>query len=183
MGVDTDARRPLLEGQYPSIPAPSAPLLDNTGNPALMFPTPYNPVTPMPHGYPNPYEHQPAFYPPVQGTPVFPSPTAGPPSSEHGFLPPAPDAHVIHHTHLHIPDGPVITRIHSCPRLHVCPRCGTTGPTVVRRESGCCAYLACFSMCWLFCPLFWLPFCLDCDRDLVHRCGKCRTEIARIKPC
>lgn len=124
-----------------------------------------------------------AFYPPVQGTPVFPSPTAGPPSSEHGFLPPAPDAHVIHHTHLHIPDGPVITRIHSCPRLHVCPRCGTTGPTVVRRESGCCAYLACFSMCWLFCPLFWLPFCLDCDRDLVHRCGKCRTEIARIKPC
>jgi hypothetical protein len=34
----------------------------------------------------------------------------------------------------------------------------------VKRESGCCAWATAFAMCWLCCPLFWLPFCLDCDR-------------------
>jgi hypothetical protein len=42
---------------------------------------------------------------------------------------------------------------------------------------------ACFGLCWVCCPLFWLPFCLDCDKDIVHHCGACGTEVARVRPC
>ncbi|KAF6261038.1 hypothetical protein COO60DRAFT_819685 [Scenedesmus sp. NREL 46B-D3] len=92
---------------------------------------------------------------------------------------PAMESHTVH---VHLTDDPHLTRIQATPRLHVCPACHSTGPTLVKRESGCCAWGTAFAMCWLCCPLFWLPFCLDCDRDLVHRCGVCGTEVARVKP-
>eukprot|EP00775_Hariotina_reticulata_P005319 gene5320-5554_t len=69
------------------------------------------------------------------------------------------------------------------PQFTTCPACGYSGPSTVKRESGLCTYAACIGLWWLFCPLFWLPFCLDCDKDLVHRCGVCNAELARTKPC
>ncbi|WIA33542.1 hypothetical protein OEZ86_006666 [Tetradesmus obliquus] len=98
------------------------------------------------------------------------------------MAPPAQSAMDSHTVHVHLTDNPRLTRIQATPRLHVCPACNATGPTLVKRESGCCAWATAFAMCWLCCPLFWLPFCLDCDRDLVHRCGVCGTEVARVKP-
>ncbi|KIZ03065.1 hypothetical protein MNEG_4898 [Monoraphidium neglectum] len=65
-------------------------------------------------------------------------------------------------------EGPVIQRVSAAPVLQICPACGHTGPTRVRRERGCCTWLQCFGLCWLFCPLFWLPCCLDCSRDRPH---------------
>lgn len=98
-----------------------------------------------------------------------------------------PPVHVVEqHTYVHLPsqDEPLITRS-SCamPRHITCPACFSSTSTVVSRQSGCCTYLACFGLCWVFCPLFWLPFCLDCDKDIVHRCAACGTEVARIPPC
>lgn len=88
---------------------------------------------------------------------------------------------VQHHTHVY--EGPLIQRVSLAPVLQVCPSCGHTGPTRVKRERGCCTWLQCFTLCWLFCPAFWVPCCLDCSKDLVHRCGQCNTEVARITPC
>jgi hypothetical protein len=87
------------------------------------------------------------------------------------------------HTHVIMTDGPIIRRVSLAPVLQMCPSCGHTGATRVKRERGCCTWLQAFGMCWLFCPLFWLPCCLNCSKDTVHRCGACRAEVARITPC
>jgi hypothetical protein len=92
-------------------------------------------------------------------------------------------APIVHTTTTHLYEGPVIQRVSLAPVLQMCPACGHTGPTRVRRERGYCTWLQSFALCWTFCPLFWLPCCLNCSKDLVHRCGACNAEVARITPC
>lgn len=57
-----------------------------------------------------------------------------------------PPIHVVeqHNTYVHLPaqDEPLITRSAVArPRQITCPACFTSGPTVVTRQPGCCAYL------------------------------------------
>lgn len=142
------------------------------------------------HNHPHHQQQQQPSYAPPSVIAYAPA-TAPPPSrtpAPYAMAPPPPIAVVHHHpgggTTTHVcAHGPLIQRVTLAPMAQVCPACGSAGPTRVRRERGCCTWLQCFAMCWLFCPLFWLPCCLDCSKDLVHRCGNCGAEVARVTPC
>lgn len=134
----------------------------------MQQPASLQPLSPLPNPPPPPLALPAASYPPVMGTPSFPPqpPAASPPpmqppmqQQQQTSAPYAPPV-VQHHTHVY--EGPLIQRVTLTPVLQICPSCGHTGATRVRRERGCCTWLQCFTMCWLFCPLFWLPCCLNC---------------------
>ncbi|KAI8464033.1 MAG: LITAF-like zinc ribbon domain-containing protein [Monoraphidium minutum] len=181
-------QQPLLGDPSPSAP-PLAP--PPHGAPGLMLrDTPYAAASAPPGaapGYP-PYEQQQQQQQQQRAFAAGGGGGAYPAVPAHGY--PAPPTHapyapppVVERTTTVIYETPVIQRVTAAPVLQMCPACGHTGATRVKRERGCCTWLQCFGMCWLFCPLFWLPCCLDCSKDLVHRCSSCGAEVARISPC
>jgi hypothetical protein len=72
-----------------------------------------------------------------------------------------PPVHVVQqHQHIVVVDEPLIVRSRAAaPRFVTCPSCFSSGPTVVKRESGCCTYLVrarecvcvcvCVCVCWV----------------------------------
>jgi hypothetical protein len=113
----------------------------------------------------------------VLGAPVFAHPP--PPHPAPGAL----EAPIVQHTVTHVYDRPLIQNVSLAPVLQMCPSCGHTGATRVRRERGCCTWLASFGLFWVCCPFFWLPCCMASCKDTVHRCKNCGAEVARIAPC
>lgn len=137
-------------------------------------------------GYAPAYAPPPALPQPAPGYPAVPvlqQPAMLQQQQQLSYAPPPPQL-VAQHTHIHMPDEPLITRLAAAaPRQAVCPACQAAGPTQVRREAGCCTYLAVAAICW-WCPLCaCLPCCLDGCKDLVHRCSVCGSELARVRPC
>jgi lipopolysaccharide-induced tumor necrosis factor-alpha factor len=59
--------------------------------------------------------------------------------------------------------------------VHVtCPACHSHVLTVTHYDSGACAWLACFGLFLIgLWPCCWIPFCMDCSRDVIHVCPKC----------
>jgi hypothetical protein len=76
------------------------------------------------------------------------------------MAPPAQSAMESHTVHVHVTDDPRLTRIQAMPRLHVCPACHATGPTLVSSSS------------WQQLFSWWQlqPACLQCGQaaGLVH---------------
>ncbi|GBF98387.1 hypothetical protein Rsub_10782 [Raphidocelis subcapitata] len=170
MGAGGPLNQPLLapaDGGAPSAP----PLLDASGAAYAPAAAPPGPAA----GYP-PYAQQqrgaaaPYAPPAVLGAPLY---------AQHPPL----EAPIVQHTTTHIYDRPLIQNVSLAPVLQMCPSCGHTGATRVRRERGCCTWLAAFGLFWVCCPIFWLPCCIASCKDTVHRCKNCGTEVARIAPC
>lgn len=174
-------QQPLLGGDPNA--APSAPPLVQSTTGA------YAAAAAPPGAYPPYDQQQQGSYPAALGTPhgayaPIPPPPPPPPSARSvAYTAPMVQTHTTHIVAMS--DQPLILQRVSrlAPALQMCPSCGRTGATRVRRERGCCTWLQAFGMCWLFCPLFWLPCCLDCSKDVVHRCSDCGAEVARITPC
>lgn len=163
-GLETPLLQPAPPGSEPAYP--SAPPLQ-TGAPLPAYPY-------VPAGYPAP---PPLHIPPqprIAAPPGYAA--AGVPTSSQlpPLLVPPHAAPPTVHVSLHAAGG--------APAPLTCPACLAVGRTVVRRESGCIAWLTSLALCFVCCPAFWVPFCLDCDRDLVHRCASCGTEVGRVRP-
>jgi hypothetical protein len=103
--------------------------LMHTSTPCCMF-VPCAGLLQPPAGYPGPS---------VMDVPAPPQQQhmAGPQMMllHHQMAPPPQSAMDSHTVHVHLTEDPTLTRIQAAPRLHVCPACHSTGPTLVSSGS------------------------------------------------
>merc|ERR1712080_25912 len=67
------------------------------------------------------------------------------------------------------------------PKNVICPNCHQNVTTTCAYETGTMTYLVALLLCFLICPCFWVPFCIDGCKDVHHTCPSCHTEIGFCK--
>ncbi|RIA96560.1 LITAF-like zinc ribbon domain-containing protein [Glomus cerebriforme] len=69
---------------------------------------------------------------------------------------------------LKLPDFPVKTQ---------CPNCSKYVVTHVIYKNGTCVYVFAMGLFTLTVVLFWVPFFMDCCKDVIHSCPHCKSTL------
>lgn len=64
----------------------------------------------------------------------------------------------------------------------MCSNCGKTVTSQVARHYGCGAWTFCVLMIVVF-PLNYLPFCVECFKDIRHICPECNAVMGMKNCC
>ncbi|CAL1277588.1 unnamed protein product [Larinioides sclopetarius] len=67
------------------------------------------------------------------------------------------------------------------PMRVTCGNCQRAVMTTTTRENGACAYISTLFICFLCCPCFWIPLCLDSCKDVHHSCPGCGARLGTYK--
>ncbi len=55
-----------------------------------------------------------------------------------------------------------------------------TVTTATSYEYGNATWLGVLILCFVFLPIFWLPFCVEPVQDVIHSCPSCRRVLGRF---
>ncbi|XP_075239926.1 lipopolysaccharide-induced tumor necrosis factor-alpha factor-like [Convolutriloba macropyga] len=62
-----------------------------------------------------------------------------------------------------------------------CPSCQRSVWSNTHTEIGIATWLWSALLCFIFCPLFWIPFVCDPCKDISHTCPICNYKLAEMK--
>ncbi|XP_074600472.1 lipopolysaccharide-induced tumor necrosis factor-alpha factor homolog [Brevipalpus obovatus] len=134
------------------------------------------PMMPMPEP-PPPYstsdQYYPSLPPQVPQAKSYPVQQGLPPTMNSQ---PQPQTQVVHQTQ--VAAAASQANYGPFPVFVQCPGCSNSINTRTSHTTGLVTWLSCLCCCIMGCLVCWcLPFCMDCTRDVEHRCPHCNRKL------